>query len=97
MRPALVLEEIDVRLPIWNALTIAIALTFLSLAPGQETGPSGMKHVTIAPRNANRSVQIEALSIERGLPYPSVATLKGNVSIKTPVCLPVGRNRSDGL
>jgi hypothetical protein len=53
-----------------------------------------MKHVVIAPQNANRPVEIEALSIERGLPYPSVTTLKGNVRIKTPVCLPVGPQNS---
>jgi hypothetical protein len=75
---------------LWTALIVAVAFTSLSLAPGQENNASEQKHVLIAPQNATRSVYIEALSIERGLPYPSVVTLKGNVQIKTPVCLPVG-------
>jgi hypothetical protein len=75
-------------------MTIALVFTFLSSASGQEYDPSEQKHIIIAPQNTNRSVQMEAHSVERGLPYPSVVTLKGNVSIKTPVCLPIGKKSS---
>jgi hypothetical protein len=83
------------RLILLRVLIVALVFMFLSLAPGQQNNASDQKHVIIAPQNANRSVQMEALSIERGLPYPSVVTLKGNVSIKTPVCLPVGKQDTD--
>ena len=66
----------------------ALAVSAL-LSLGQQ---SDTKHVMISPQNATLPVQMEALSVERGLPYPSVAMLKGNVRIKTPVCLPVGPN-----
>ena len=40
------------------------------------------------------AVSLQALNIERGAHYPSVIQLKGNVEVKTPVCLPVGRHRA---
>ena len=35
-----------------------------------------------------------ATSIERGTHYPTVIRLTGSVEIKTPVCLPTGKNRA---
>jgi hypothetical protein len=51
---------------------------------------SEQKHMTAAPLNGNRPVALTARSIERGVKYPSIVELKGNVEIKTPVCLPIG-------
>ena len=47
--------------------------------------------MTAAPLNGNRPVALTARSIERGVEYPSIVELKGNVEIKTSVCLPVGK------
>jgi hypothetical protein len=43
------------------------------------------------PLNGSRSVSLTALSIEHGLEYPTVISMKGKVEIQTPVCLPVGK------
>jgi hypothetical protein len=61
----------------------------LTLASGQPA--SEPKHLTVPPLNGNRSVALTAASIERGVTYPSEITLMGNVEIKTPVCLPIGK------
>jgi len=64
----------------------------LSLATGQEKKESPQqKHLPVAVLNSKQSVSVQALDIERGVEYPSVVKLKGNVQIKTPVCLPVGK------
>jgi hypothetical protein len=55
---------------------------------GQNT-PSEQKHIVV-PSNGSHGVRLSAISIERGVNY-TVVTLKGNVEIKTPVCLPVGK------
>ncbi len=71
---------------------ICCPLAFL-LPPalGQDDKAVEVKHLTAAPQNGSRTVALAALSIERGAHYPSVVKLKGNVEIKTPVCLPVGK------
>jgi hypothetical protein len=54
----------------------------------------GNQHLTVAPLSGSRAVTLSALNIERGTSYPSVIQLKGNVEIKTPVCLPAGRKNA---
>ena len=66
------------------------SIALLTLATGQDM-TSEMKHLTIAPLKGDRAVALTALRIERGVAYPSVIRLWGNVEIKTPVCLPVGK------
>ena len=78
------------RLWLLGGLVVSLLSVWLSLAWGQQNNAAELKHLTVAPQNANRPVSLEALSIERGVEYPSVVKLKGNVLIKTPVCLPVG-------
>jgi lipopolysaccharide assembly outer membrane protein LptD (OstA) len=39
-------------------------------------------------------VRLSALNIVRGAEYPSVVYLEGNVEVKSPVCLPVGRKKA---
>jgi hypothetical protein len=50
-------------------------------------------HLTVATLNGLRPITLSADSIERIGPYPSTVQLAGNVRIKSPVCLPVGKNR----
>jgi len=61
-----------------------------TLAEGQDMA-SDSKHLTVVPLTAHRPVVLTANTIERGISYPSVVILKGDVEIKTPVCLPVGK------
>ena len=51
------------------------------------------KHLTVAALNGLRPVTLSADAIQRGAPYPSTIRLTGNVRIKSPVCLPLGKNR----
>ena len=53
-----------------------------------------LKYLIVPTANGNRAVSISALNVERGVEYPSVIRLSGNVEIKTPVCLPVGEDRA---
>ena len=72
---------------------MAIAVTFIGsvrLIMGQGSA-SEQKHLTVPTLNGRFPVQASALSIERGVTYPSIVEMKGNVEIKTPVCLPVGK------
>ena len=62
----------------------------IPVAIGQDS-PSEDKHLII-PSNENRGVRLSALNIVRQ--YPTVVFLKGNVEIKIPVCLPVGKKRA---
>jgi hypothetical protein len=75
------------RIVLSGTLMASAAFTLLSLAQGRE-----LKHVTAAPLNARRPVSLTALEIERGVEYPSVVTLRGNVEIRTPVCVPTGKD-----
>jgi hypothetical protein len=50
-----------------------------------------MKHLTVFLQGGRGSTTLSALSIEREAQYPGVVSLKGNVEIRTPVCLPVGK------
>lgn len=56
--------------------------------------PSSVKHVSSIPANGTRPVLLAANNIVRGTPYPSTISLKGNVEIRTPVCLPVGKGEA---
>lgn len=66
------------------------ALAFLTLAMGQES-VSELKHVIIPQPNGGRGVYLAALNVERGVAYPTVVKLSGNVEIKTPVCMPASK------
>ena len=76
-------------------LVSATMLLFVIIPPrttAQDKEVAELKHVTTTPLNAMRPASMAAISIERGTQYPSVIRLKGSVEIKTPVCLPVGKN-----
>ena len=56
-------------------------------AQDQSSQAGEQKHLTVAPVNFTRPVLLSALSIQRGAEYPSLVELKGNVEIRTPVCI----------
>jgi hypothetical protein len=68
------------------ATLIAIALPF-----ARAQAPSELKHLTVAPATSHRPVTLTALSIERGVGYPTVIALKGSVEIRTQFCIPTGK------
>lgn len=70
-------------------IALCTSLIFLTLAIGQETVPP-LKHMSIAPLNGSRPVSVSALKIERGVEYPTIVKLSGNVEIRTPFCAPPG-------
>jgi hypothetical protein len=76
------------------ALGIVVTLAgSVAIIMGQETN-SEQKHLMVPTLNGGiKTVRLSARSVERGVPYPSVVELKGNVEIQTPVCLPVGEGR----
>ena len=78
------------RLLVTAGVVACASIALLPWATGQDA-ISQQKHLTIAPQNGTRPVALTARSIERGVEYPSIVRLKGNVEIKTPVCLPVGK------
>lgn len=71
-------------------LPIFAVAMICSLAVCQDKSAVEIKHLTVPTLNGNRAVSISALNVERGVEYPSVIRLSGNVEIRTPVCLPVG-------
>ena len=64
-----------------------------SSVKAQEPQTAELKHLMSAPLNGSGPpVSMAATSIERGTHYPTVIRLKGTVEIKTPVCLPTGKD-----
>lgn len=64
-------------------------IALLPLATGQENTVE-RKHLFVPSTNGNRGASVSAMDIERGVDYPSVVHLKGDVEIKMPVCLRTG-------
>jgi hypothetical protein len=63
---------------------------FLTWAIAQDSAPE-MKHLMIPVLNGKATVKVSALNIDRGAEYPTIVKLTGQVEIKSPVCLPVGK------
>lgn len=61
-------------------------IRLLAIATGEENNAE-VKHLFIPSVNGNRGASVSGLDIERGVDYPSVVHLKGNVEIQMPVCL----------
>jgi hypothetical protein len=76
-------------------LPVFLVATLLSLPAvwGQEGGSAEMKYLTVPPLEGPWTVRVAALSIEHGLEHPTVIRLKGNVEIRTPVCVTVGEKK----
>lgn len=67
---------------------LALAV-FLTAAVGQQA--LEQKHVMLTVVNSPRPVWASALQVERGVAYPAVVKLTGSVEVRTPVCLPTGK------
>jgi lipopolysaccharide assembly outer membrane protein LptD (OstA) len=79
-------------------LAMACPLT-VAIRPGvcQVNEPAEQKHlIAWGPDfgHGNKGILLSALNIVRGAEYPSVVYLEGNVQVKSPVCLPVGRKKA---
>lgn len=69
---------------LFSLLTPSIPLT---LAQDHAAQLSQVKHLTVYPVNGIRPVLLSAISIQRGAEYPSLVDLKGDVEIRTRVCI----------
>ncbi|MDE3199058.1 MAG: hypothetical protein KGN84_22100 [Acidobacteriota bacterium] len=69
-----------------------VFVVFCCVCQSQEV--AGRKHITVPIVNGARSVLASADEISKGMGYPSSVRLSGQVEIRTPVCLPVGTDRS---
>jgi hypothetical protein len=78
--------------PLLLAVAVVLMLVTMQWTRAQDKQEPQLKHLTASPANFVRPAFLTALSIERGVEYPSLVRLKGSVEIKTPVCLPVGNN-----
>ena len=63
-----------------------LMLFALALA-AQENPAVPLKHMSVPTPTSLRPIAVTAGEIQRELPYPSVMHLKGNVEIRTPVCV----------
>ena len=70
---------------------MTLLLCIIAVPTTAQENTAELKHVTVPIVNGSRPVSLTALSIEHGLEYPAVISLKGRVEIQTPVCLPVGK------
>ena len=75
----------------WLTSAMPLLLCIIAVPTKAQENPAELKHFTAAPLNGSRPVSLTAFSIEHGLEYPRVISMKGRVEIKTPVCLPVGK------
>ena len=69
--------------------TVVLAILGRPNAWGQEAAER--KTVTLPVVNQKFPSTASALHIERGMEYPGVVKLTGNVEVRTPVCLPMGK------
>jgi hypothetical protein len=72
---------------------VAVAVCFFPLIA--QEGPGGqLKHLSVPTLTNLKPLSVAALQVERGAEHPSIIRLKGNVEIKTPVCLAIGGNNA---
>jgi lipopolysaccharide assembly outer membrane protein LptD (OstA) len=67
------------------------ALLVCALGYAAQDNPSDQrKHISVPTTTNERPVQVRAAEIEHQAQYPSVLHLKGNVEIRTPMCVATG-------
>jgi hypothetical protein len=74
-------------------LSIAILVGAVTISAQDQTGTQ-QKHLSIPIVGKPRPFAASALEIDRGISYPSVVHLKGNVEIRMPVCVVTGPERT---
>lgn len=70
--------------------TITLLLCLIALPTTAQEKTHELKHYVAVPLNGSRPVSLTALNIEHSVEYPSLISMKGEVEVRTPVCLPVG-------
>ena len=70
-------------------LLAAISVCFLAVA-AQDNPADQRKHLSVPTATNIRPLSVAAAQIERESQYPAVIHLKGEVEIKTPVCVAGG-------
>jgi lipopolysaccharide assembly outer membrane protein LptD (OstA) len=71
-------------------LAIAALLLCVLAYAAQDNPSDPRKHISVPTTTNVRPVQAAAAEIERGTEYPSVIHLRGNVEIRTPMCVAAG-------
>ena len=67
-------------------------LTLCLLTLTAQDYPAGqMKRLSVPTKTSVNPISVAALAIEREGDYPAIIHLKGNVEIKTPVCVKPGQ------
>ena len=69
-------------------------ITAIPLALAQDQAPSQTKSLIVFPVNGVGGVRLSALNIQRTAEYPSVIELRGDVEIRTRVCIIQGKTGS---
>jgi len=65
-----------------SASALSLIIIGLSTAVGQDRGDELKRAILVSQKFDRGPVRVAALNIEKGVPYPSVAHLKGNVEIR---------------
>ena len=73
-------------------LSLATFAVCSLVLPAQEYPAHQVKHLSVPALTSLRPLSVSAMDITKDLPYPSVIHLKGNVEIRTPVCLATAEN-----
>lgn len=68
-----------------------LLLCIIAVPTTAQENMAELKHLIAPLLNGSRPASLTAVSIEHGLEYPTVISMKGRVEIQTPVCLPVGK------
>jgi lipopolysaccharide assembly outer membrane protein LptD (OstA) len=63
------------------------ALVCFSVFAAQDRPPDQRKHLSVPTQTNLMPVRVAAAEIERGTRYPAILHLKGDVEIRTPVCV----------
>ncbi len=74
--------------------TITLLLCLIAVLTAAQEKTDELKHFIAISLNGSRPVSLTALNIEHSVHYPGLISMKGQVEIKTPVCLPVGKKEA---
>lgn len=74
--------------------TITSLLCLIALPTTAQEKTDELNHYIAIPPNGSRQVSLTARSIEHNAAYPALISMKGDVEVRTPVCLPVGKGGS---
>ena len=64
-------------------------LAYAAMMCAQDNSPGQQKHLSVPIANSVQPLAVAAVEIDRGVQYPSILHLKGNVEIRMPVCVAI--------